>query len=143
MKTQVLLLLCLLPLSWLIIGCPESNDDPEIKAQLPKVSMGVLGSITTSGVSVEVAITDDGGADITDRGVCFSTSAGPTINDGNTTEGTGKGTFMCTVTGLTSNTRYYLRAYATNLKGTGYSNELDFKTTFESVTDYEGNISGG
>jgi uncharacterized protein (TIGR02145 family) len=140
MKTQVFILLCLVPLSWLIIGCPKSDDEPEINAQLPKVSIGVLENITTSDVSVEVAITDDGGADITARGVCFSTSAGPTIDDGKTTEGTGKGTFMSTVTGLTNSTKYYIRAYATNLKGTAYSSELNFLTTLESVTDYEGNV---
>jgi uncharacterized protein (TIGR02145 family) len=140
MKTQVFILFCFLLLSWLIIGCDKSKDDPEIKAELPKVSMGVLGSITTSGVSVEVAVTDDGGADITHRGVCFSTSAGPTIDDDKTTEGTGKGTFTCMVTGLTPGTRYYIKAYATNSKGTGYSSELNFLTTLESVTDYEGNV---
>jgi uncharacterized protein (TIGR02145 family) len=140
MKTQVFILFFLFLLSWLIIGCKKSDDEPEIKAELPKVSIGVLGNITTSDVSVEVAVTDDGGADITARGVCFSTSTGPTINDGKTTEGTGKGTFMCTVTGLTPSTRYYIRAYATNSKGTGYSGELDFLTTFETVTDYEGNV---
>jgi hypothetical protein len=140
MKTQVFILFFLFLLSWLIIGCKKSDDEPEIKAELPKVSIGVLGNITTSDVSVEVAVTDDGGADITARGVCFSTSTGPTINDGKTTEGTGKGTFMCTVTGLTPSTRYYIRAYATNSKGTGYSGELDFLTTFESVADYEGNV---
>jgi uncharacterized protein (TIGR02145 family) len=140
MKTQVFILLCLLPLSWLIIGCHKSDDDAETNAQLPKVSIGVLEKITTSGVSLEVAITDDGGADITARGVCFCTSAGPTTDDSKTTDGTGKETFTCTVSGLTPATRYYIRAYATNSKGTGYSSELNFLTTLESVTDYEGNV---
>jgi len=140
MKTLAFIFYCLLLLSWLIIGCDKSKDDPEINAQLPKVSIGLLEGITTTGVSVEVAVTDDGGADITARGVCFSTTAGPTIDDSKTTEGTGKGTFMSTVTGLTNSTKYYIRAYATNSKGTGYSGELNFLTTLESVTDYEGNV---
>jgi uncharacterized protein (TIGR02145 family) len=140
MKTQVFILFWLLLLSWLIIDCSKSDDEPEANIQLPKVSMGAIGSITTSGVSVEVAVTDDGGANITARGVCFCTSAGPTINDGKTMEGTGKGTFMSTVTGLTPSTQYYIRAYAINSKGTGYSSESHFQTTLESVTDYEGNV---
>jgi uncharacterized protein (TIGR02145 family) len=140
MKTQVFLLYCILLLSFMIIGCNNSDDEPEIKAQLPKVSIGVLESITTSGVSVEVAVTDDGGADIKGRGVCFSTSSGSTINDIKTEMGTGTGTFICKVTGLLSNTVYYLKGYATNSKGTGYSTELNFLTSFGTVNDYEGNV---
>ena len=65
-------------------------------------------------------VTDDGGLTVTARGVCWSTSPNPTINDSHTSDGTGTGTFTSNITGLTYYTTYYVRAYATNSNGTSY-----------------------
>jgi sugar lactone lactonase YvrE len=74
-------------------------------------------------------ITSDGGSAVTARGVIWSTSSGPTVSlSTKTTDGTGTGTFTSSVTGLTPNTTYYLRAYATSTLGTGYGNEVSFTT---------------
>jgi uncharacterized protein (TIGR02145 family) len=82
-------------------------------------------------------ITDAGGGNITARGICWGTSANPTIAGNKTTNGTGPGIFTGTLTGLTDGTTYYYRAYATNDFGTTYGQELHFITP---VTDVEGNI---
>ena len=82
-------------------------------------------------------ITDAGGGNITARGICWGTSANPTIAGNKTTSGTGSGIFTGTLTGLTNGTTYYYRAYATNDFGTTYGQELHFITP---VTDAEGNI---
>jgi uncharacterized protein (TIGR02145 family) len=82
-------------------------------------------------------ITSDGGATITARGVCWNTSQNPTVNNNKTTSGTGPGIFVSNITGLTSGTVYYVRAYATNSTGTAYGNELSFTTP---VADVEGNL---
>jgi len=75
-------------------------------------------------------ITFDGGAEITERGVCWSsTRTVPDITDSKTSNGTGTGAFTSNITGLTGNTTYYLRAYATNSQGTGYGSVLTFKTS--------------
>lgn len=74
------------------------------------------------------SITSDGGASITARGVCWSTSTGPTVNEFKTTNGSGTGSFTSSLTGLNPSTMYYLRAYATNGVGTWYGNELVFTT---------------
>jgi len=75
-------------------------------------------------------ITSDGGASITNRGVVWSTSPNPTITlTTKTSDGTGSGTFVSNLTNLSPNTTYNLRAYATNSAGTGYGNEITFKTT--------------
>ena len=74
-------------------------------------------------------ITSDGGSDITSRGVCYGKSPRPKISGLKTVDGRGKGTFISALTGLTPNTLYYARAYATNSEGTGYGNEIDFKTS--------------
>ncbi|MCK9414523.1 MAG: right-handed parallel beta-helix repeat-containing protein [Prolixibacteraceae bacterium] len=70
-----------------------------------------------------------GGASVTARGVCWSTSPNPTIANSKTTNGTGTGTFTSSITGLTAGTLYYVRAYATNSGGTGYGTQVSFTTT--------------
>ena len=65
---------------------------------------------------------------VTARGVCWSTSHYPTVNDSKTTDGTGVGSFTSSLTGLTDDQTYYVRAYATIDEGTAYGNEVSFKT---------------
>jgi len=74
-------------------------------------------------------ITDDGGSFISARGVCWSISQNPTIEGSTTNDGTGTGEFISAITGLSQNTLYYVRAYATNSFGTAYGNEVSFTTT--------------
>ena len=76
-----------------------------------------------------VYITWDGGYYISARGVCWSTSTNPTISDSITTDGTGTGVFTSSLTGLTSVTSYYVRAYATNSQGTSYGNQQTFTSS--------------
>ena len=73
-------------------------------------------------------ITSDGGGAVTARGVCWSTSPGPAISGSHTTDGSGTGMFVSSLTGLIPNTLYHIRAYATNCAGTSYGNELNFTT---------------
>jgi uncharacterized protein (TIGR02145 family) len=97
-------------------------------------------------------ITSDGGFKVTARGVCWSTSTDPTVNDNKTIDGIGVGTFTSNITSLLLNTTYYLRAYATNIDGTAYGITLSFKTlaiipslTTSSVNSitYNSAVSGG
>ena len=73
-------------------------------------------------------ITDDGGASITARGVCWSTTSNPTFSDSHTSDGTGTGIFTSNLTGLSRNKKYFVRAYATNSSGTAYGQEESFTT---------------
>lgn len=73
-------------------------------------------------------ITNDGGSTITARGVCWNTLQNPSIADNKTSTGAGTGSFTSNITGLISNTTYYVRAYATNSAGTTYGNEVSFIT---------------
>ncbi len=86
-------------------------------------------------------ITNDGGATIISRGVCWSATTNPTINDYKTENGSGIGNFNSELTGLSEDTTYYVRAYATNESGTIYSNEENF-TTSTSTYKVELNITG-
>jgi len=72
---------------------------------------------------------------ITARGVCWSTVQNPTVADDTTNDGTGAGSFTSNITGLTSSTTYYVRAYATKSAGTGYGSVMFFKTTVTDIDD--------
>jgi hypothetical protein len=73
-------------------------------------------------------VLSDGGLPVTARGICWSTSANPTTADSHTTDGSGLGVFSSSVTGLSSNTNYHVRAYATNTSGTYYGADVQFTT---------------
>jgi len=73
-------------------------------------------------------ITSDRGSTITSRGVCWRTGPNPAIADSITIDSSGVGTFISKITGLSPNTEYYVRAYATNNTGTSYGNPVTFRT---------------
>ena len=73
-------------------------------------------------------VTNDGGGSVSARGVCWGTSTNPTLNDHKSTDGTGTGEYTSSITDLVPGTRYYIRAYAVNIAGTVYGNELYFDT---------------
>ena len=95
-------------------------------------------TLEIAGVSQTTAVaggnvTSDGGAEVTARGVCYSTSQEPTIDGEHTTDGTGTGEYQSNLSGLTANTTYYVRAYATNSEGTAYGEEVTFTTLEENI----------
>jgi uncharacterized protein (TIGR02145 family) len=83
--------------------------------------------ITQTTVTSGGTISNDGGATITERGIVYGTISNPTISNSLLTIGSGTGSFSGTISGLTPNTTYYIRAYATNSAGTGYGNEVIFQ----------------
>jgi pectate lyase len=89
---------------------------PTLPVLSTTVATDVKGELATSGGNS----TDDGGAPITLRGVCWNTAGNPTTADSKSTDGTGSGVFKSTLVNLASNTTYYYRAYAVNKAGTAY-----------------------
>jgi uncharacterized protein (TIGR02145 family) len=116
----------------------------EAKVELPILITGAVTSITSTGATVAGNVTDSGGATVTARGVCYATTQNPTTSGTCVASGSGAGTFSATITGLTSGTLYYVRAYATNSAGTEYGSQISFTTTsLASVTTGAvSNISG-
>ena len=99
------------------------------QANLPTFSpLITTNNLTSNSLSVTNNITDEGGGSVTQRGVCWSMNANPTITDSKTADGAGAGTYTSSVTGLVQGTLYYLRAYATNSAGTSYSVQINFTT---------------
>lgn len=112
------------------VGTSYGNEitfttNPATKATL---STNPISSILSVSAVSGGNISDDGGSEITARGICWSTSTLPDINDNKTTDGTGAESFTSHITGIEPDYRYYVRAYATNSAGTAYGNELDFLT---------------
>ncbi|MBU2650748.1 MAG: T9SS type A sorting domain-containing protein, partial [Bacteroidetes bacterium] len=95
---------------------------------MPDLSTTAVSGITSSSATSGGAIVSDGGFSVTSRGVCWSTTQNPTISDSKTSDGSGTGSFSSSITGLSANTTYYVRAYATNSTGTSYGDEDSFTT---------------
>lgn len=126
----------------LIIGCQKESATPtpatfppnpipvEDNAKPPTVSTREIVMIHADFARSGGEVIEDGGNAVTKRGVVWSSAHLPTIDTNNkTTDGQGKGSFNSTLSGLTPNTEYKVRAYATNKIGTSYGDNIIFKTT--------------
>jgi uncharacterized protein (TIGR02145 family) len=103
-------------------------DSCKKKPSPPVVTIGEVSEVTRTSVKTGGNVTSDGGAEIIVAGICYSTSSSPSIKDKHTNDGHDVGPFMTNLTGLTPKTTYYIRAYAANSEGIGYSSEKSFKT---------------
>ena len=107
-----------------------------IKEPLPIVGYGNVNDIITQAainITYNTAVSGGeissmGSAVVIEKGVCWSTSSQPTINNNKTNNGSGTGIFSSTLTGLVPNTLYYVRAYESISTGTVYGPEKSFST---------------
>jgi len=124
----------------LLLSCKENPSNNENEEDLPIVQTSSISNITKTSAQCGGNVVDDGGFNISSRGVCWSTSSTPDINDDCTFDSTGLGLFTSDISDLAANTRYYVRAYATNDIGTGYGEINTFKTLLDTVLDIDGNV---
>jgi len=117
--------------TFFLISCEKAPPPPE----------GVSSKIIFSSIShdasfryalVTCGIEKTGGNYILQHGFCWDTSSEPVLSSNKTEHGelNDPGTFSDTLTPLSPNTTYYIRAYAqiSNLSFPVYSNELSFAT---------------
>jgi len=116
-----------------ISGAQTSNEripsQDELTDPAPVISIvntGTPGRTTFTNASCTV--TGQGDSAITAKGFCYASGSLPTILNTKLACGSGLGSFLGTLTGLTPNTGYSVRAYATNSYGTRYSGVLAFTT---------------
>jgi uncharacterized protein (TIGR02145 family) len=102
--------------------------------QTPSVTTNTVNDISQTTATCGGNVTSQGSATVTARGVCWSTSQNPTTASSHTSNGSGTGSFTSSITGLTANTPYYVRAYATNSAGTSYGDQKSFTTTASTQT---------
>ncbi|MFC4688012.1 pectinesterase family protein [Epilithonimonas pallida] len=95
----------------------------------PTVTTTSQSQVTNKSFVVSGNVTDWGGANVTDRGIVYSTSANPTIDNATKiSTGTGLGTFSSYAYGVASSTLYYVRTFATNAAGTSYGSQATVTT---------------
>jgi hypothetical protein len=109
---------------------------------LPSLSTTAVSGITYNSASSGGNISSDGGASVSARGVCWSTSSNPTVAlTTKTINGNGTGSFTSSISGLTPSTAYYVRAYATNSVGTSYGSQVVFTSAPLAIgQSYQGGI---
>lgn len=120
-------------------GAQESFTTLNCPSGMPEISTSTVSNITPTSAQSGGEVSSEGGSAVTARGVCWSTLPLPTTSDPSTTDGSGPGVFTSNISGLESNTQYYVRAYATNSQGTAYGEEVSFNTNPDMLTDYDGN----
>lgn len=139
MKTRIRLwipsIMIILSSVFLVTNCTKDEV-----VTIPVLTTNEVTEVTQTSVISGGVISSDGGAPITERGVCWSTNDTPTIDDNKTTDSTEVDNFTSNITELTANTTYYIRAYATNNKGTGYGSVISFTTLEGSVTITYGSL---
>ena len=106
----------------------------------PVVSTPYIHGMTHNTISCGQGQASDNTGNIISKGVCWSTSINPTLNDHKVDLGSGPGSIGCTVEGLQPSTVYYLRGYATNIVGTSYGGNLIVRTFDGFMTDFEKHI---
>ena len=105
----------------------------------PSVTTGQVTGVTNNSAICAGTVTYSGGAPVLEKGICWSQTPDPDLDDSHASVSAGTDTYTCTLTGLSSGSRYYARAYVKNEVGTGYGEQVVFNT---KVTDIEGNMYG-
>jgi hypothetical protein len=126
---------------------PEVGSNNSISGQ-KNILIGIVPKVTTQTVTGISSTTSTGNGNITDLGypnpiaygVCWNTTGTPTISDSKVDNGAASvtGAFTASMTSLTANTTYFVRAFATNSAGTSYGGVVSF-TTFTPEINIQGN----
>ena len=120
-----IIVIVFIPVAFVVIMHSCKKD----KATPPILTTVEPSEITQKTITCGGNITSDGGEEIIIAGIYWSTSANPSIKDKHTNDTKELGSFTSNLTGLTPNTKYYIRAYAYNKAGEGYGNEITFTTS--------------
>ena len=114
------------------------SEDVTFKTQevtVPTLSAVTTGIISNTSAELEASITSLGNGTLKDAGFVYSINQYPTLDDYMISCGKNT-TLKTTLQGLIPETKYYVRAYATNEKGTAYGEEKTFSTTKTIVNPY-------
>jgi hypothetical protein len=101
------------------------DDTAQVTAAVKTVAVK---DITSTGAYCSYSIKAEN-VTVTRQGVCVNKKPNPTTdNNYYGSKGLGPINFSAEITGLSPNTKYYVRAFATTGSGTTYGNELTFTT---------------
>ena len=110
------------------------NFKTDVTAQSPTVTTTAPSNITSNNATLGGNVTSEGSSAVLERGVVYATTQNPTISNTKIASGSGTGAYSVNATNLTTNSIYYVRAYATNSHSTAYGNEVNFSTIPSGVT---------
>ena len=94
----------------------------------PTVITSAITDLTETTAKVGGNVSNDGGFKVSERGIFWGTHANPILTGVKLTIGNGKGEFSQTLSGLKRSVVYYVVAYAKNIKGITYGDEVSFTT---------------
>lgn len=112
----------------------ESKSIPVLSFVSKPLVVCTLGNVGHNTINVYVNITSDGGSTITEKGILLSTSVNPTLETAENIVVNGNYDIF---SNLESGTKYYVRSYANNIKGTGYSNQIEVYTLTGNIPGLE------
>lgn len=147
-----ILSLSILCIGGMIFIASSCSKDDEIT--LPVLTTSAASEITITSAKIDGMILSDGGAAVIASGLCWSLEASPTLSDQVITNTNGESNFSATLSDLSVQTTYFVRAFATNRIGTGYGNSISFTTnsfapseilfnptlTYGAMSDIDGNV---
>lgn len=136
-KLNLNLCFTLLFATFLLTQCKKNSPAPTPPPpviKVPELSTDSANNVTLNNATIFAHVSSDGGSSVTARGICWGTSANPTITDTSVSSGTGTGSFTATITGLSYRAGYHVRAYATNSKGTSYGQDISFTTATPDIS---------
>ncbi|MES2678822.1 MAG: hypothetical protein V4635_03010 [Bacteroidota bacterium] len=130
MRLQFYLSSALVTIALLFTGCRKSGPAVQAPPPLPYgvVSTSPVNAIAEISARCGGNVSFEGLSALTAVGVCWDVNPSPTILRPHTNDGAGTGSFESVLTGLEPDTKYYVRAYATNASGTNYGQEVSFRT---------------
>ncbi|MFM7683164.1 MAG: fibrobacter succinogenes major paralogous domain-containing protein [Bacteroidota bacterium] len=108
------------------------------KKEVATIQTNPVEAITLTSIITGGNVDHEGGADVIERGIVWSTNPNPTLSDNKILKGSGFGIFRVELEGLQPNSTYYFRAFATNKVGTSYGVQRVYSTTV-GCTDADGN----
>jgi photosystem II stability/assembly factor-like uncharacterized protein len=109
---------------------------------VPSITTSITLNITSNSAISGGYINNEGSSAVTEQGVCWDTTGSPTLSSNSKPDlSGGVGLFSVNITGLSPNTKYFVRAYATNSVGTGYGDEQIFTTDSGASTPFLTTIS--
>jgi uncharacterized protein (TIGR02145 family) len=119
----------------------ETKSFTTLAFKVPSVYSPYVVHVTHNNITLsDGRVEEDNTYDVFSKGICWSKSENPTINDTKLDLGSGFGSINGVITGLEPSTVYYFRAYASNTVGITYGDNLVPRTFDGSVTDYEGHV---
>lgn len=111
---------------------------------IPTITTKTVTDITCYSAQSGGMVLNSGNSAVTQYGICWSTSHNPTTSNNKTIQsGSSSSDFVSTISGISSGTTYYVRAYAINSSGTGYGNEVYFTVPNYSISTVTATRYGG